>query len=303
MLWLLPCTCPSLKWLLYFKAMSILLVLEQHPLVFVGFSLLLGLVVGSFLNVVILRMPPLMEYHWKKDYAEFTETEFTEQKPPGIALARSHCPQCKNQLSAWHNIPVVSFLILQGKCAFCKKSISIRYPAIELITGILTALMAYMYGVEWQFVAAVILLWFLVVITFIDIDTYLIPDQLSLTLLWLGLLFSLFDFSVPTTTAVIGAIVGYMSLWLVFHIFKIVTGKDGMGYGDFKLLAAGGAWLGYESLIMVLFMASISGLLIALVQFVMKKGQVKIPFGPYLSMGIMISYLVGDRLLDMVLIP
>ncbi|MGJ8664385.1 MAG: prepilin peptidase [Marinicella sp.] len=266
--------------------------------VFYLFVFLLGLLLGSFFNVVILRMPPRLEYAWKQEYAEYTETAFKEVEPPGIALARSHCPQCKNQLKAWHNIPVFSYLFLKGRCGFCQKSISLRYPFIELLTAALMLLMAFQFGVTLQFVAACLLLWFLIVITWIDFDTYLIPDQLSLSLLWFGLFFSLFDFSLTPVQSIIGALVGYLSLWLVFHLFKILTGKEGMGYGDFKLLAAGGAWLGPEMLIVVLLLASVSGLLFALGQMIMKNKQNKIPFGPYLSIGILVSYVYGPQVMS-----
>lgn len=258
-----------------------------------------GLSVGSFLNVVILRLPPVLEHAWKQDYADFTETEFKEPKPPGIAFTRSHCPQCKAQLKAWHNIPVISYLLLRGQCGFCQKKIPFRYPLVELLSAILIGFAAYQYGVTLAFVAACLLIWMLLVITWIDIDTFLIPDQLSLSLLWLGLFFSLFDFTVTPTAAIIGALIGYLSLWTVYQLFKLATGKEGMGYGDFKLLAAGGAWLGAEALIVVLFIASISGLLIAVVQKLMNNYQNKIPFGPYLSIGILVSYLFSDALLGM----
>lgn len=280
--------------------MKLFLVFEQFPILFMVFTVLLGLVVGSFLNVVILRMPPLLEFNWKKDFFEFTEKEFKEDMPPTIAYSRSHCPKCKKQLLARHNIPLLGYLFLKGKCAFCQNSISFRYPFIELLTGVLTGLVAYLYGADLQFVAAVLLVWFLIVITWIDLDTYLIPDQLSLTLLWLGLFFSLFDFSITPSVSIIGALVGYLSLWLVFQVFKLLTGKEGMGYGDFKLLAAGGAWLGFEPLILVLLISSVSGLLVALLQALMKKSQLKIPFGPYLSMGILVTYLMGDSLMQLI---
>ncbi len=277
--------------------MNLIIVLEQYPMLFLVFAVLFGLVVGSFLNVVILRLPPLLEFNWKKDFYEYTEQSFDEAKPPSIAYARSHCPKCNNQLLIRHNIPLFGYLFLRGQCGFCQARISPRYPLIELLSGILTGLMAWMYGVDIHFIAAALLVWFLLVITWIDIDTMLIPDQLSLSLLWLGLFFSLFEFSVAAEVAVIGALVGYLSLWLVFHVFKIISKKEGMGYGDFKLLAAGGAWLGYEPLILVLLLSSVVGLLVALGQMMMKQVQAKIPFGPYLSIGILLTYLAGDSLM------
>ncbi len=273
-------------------------VLSQNTFLFYGVAFVVGLLIGSFINVVILRLPPMLEYSWKAEFAEFTETPFRENKPPSIALARSHCPQCKKQLSAWHNIPVFSYLLLRGRCHFCQAKISFRYPFIELLTALLTLLMAVNFGVGWAFVAAIVLLWLLIIITWIDFDTFLIPDQLSLPLLWLGLFVSLFEFSVTPAQAIQGALLGYLSLWSVFHLFKLLTGKEGMGYGDFKLLAAGGAWLGPELLIAVLLIASVSGLIFALVQALRKKGQAKIPFGPYLSIGILVSYLYGMQITD-----
>ena len=273
-------------------------VLEQNTALFYLIAVVVGLVVGSFINVVILRLPPLLEFAWKKDFADFTESKFKDKKPPGIALSRSHCPKCKNQLSAWHNLPVISYLMLKGRCHFCQEKISLRYPFIELLTAVLTLLVAYKLGVGLQFLAAVLLVWLLIVITWIDIDTYLIPDQLSLSLLWLGLFFSLFEFSISPNEAIQGALIGYLSLWLVFHLFKLITGKEGMGYGDFKLLAAGGAWLGPELLIAVLLIASLSGLVFALLQAIVKRGSNKIPFGPYLSVGIFVSYLFGDSIIN-----
>ena len=275
---------------------DLVVVLAENAMLYYVVASIVGLVVGSFINVVVLRMPPLLEYAWKTDYADFTETTFNEVKPPGIGMTRSHCPQCKNQLASWHNIPLFSFLFLRGRCHFCQKKISVRYPLIEALTAFLTLLLAINIGFGLAFIASCLLLWFLIVITFIDIDTYLIPDQLSLSLLWGGLFFSLFDFSISPESAIQGALIGYLSLWLVFHIFKILTGKEGMGYGDFKLLAAGGAWLGPELLIAVLFIASISGLVFALIQFLNKKSANKIPFGPYLSIGIFVSYLYGEQI-------
>ena len=299
MLWWLPCTYRSLKWPQCFKVSEITALLEQNVVLFYLIAFAVGLIVGSLLNVVILRMPPLLEYAWKKDFADFTESAFKEKKPPGIALSRSHCPKCEKQLSAWHNLPVISYILLKGRCYFCQEKISVRYPFIELLTACLTLLVAYQFGFGLQFLAATMLLWLLIVITWIDIDTYLIPDQLSLSLLWLGLLFSLFDFSIHPAQAIQGALIGYLSLWLVFHLFKLITGKEGMGYGDFKLLAAGGAWLGPELLIAVLLIASISGLVIALIQAMVRKGSNKIPFGPYLSIGIFVSYLFGTEIINL----
>lgn len=271
--------------------------LIEHPLLFIAFAVLFGLVVGSFLNVVIYRLPLILTYQWRQECAELNDQAFTEEKPPSIAFSRSHCPHCKEKLAAWHNMPLFSFLFLKGRCAFCDKPIAFRYPLVETVTGLLMGFLAYHYGWNWAFVAAAVLMCYLVVITLIDLDTFLIPDQLSLSLLWLGLFLSLFEVFITPQQAIIGGLVGYLSLWLLFHIFKLITGKEGMGYGDFKLLAAAGAWLGYEMLIMVLMLASVSGLIIALVQRLMNKGETRIPFGPYLSIGFFLSLLYGDQLL------
>ena len=262
------------------------------------FVFILGLVVGSFLNVVILRYPKILKFEWEKECSEFLNKSFKKSKPPGLVLSRSHCGECKSQLKSWHNIPLFSYLFLRGKCAFCDKSISFRYPLVELITGLLSLFLAYKFGYGIQLIAALILLWFLVVITGIDIDTYLIPDQLSLTILWIGLFVSLFDVFVPVEKAVVGALFGYLSLWLVFWVFKFITGKDGMGYGDFKLLSAGGAWLGAEHLTVVLFIASVSGLIAAIIGRMAGGSASKIPFGPYLSVGIFVTLIYGEHLLN-----
>lgn len=277
---------------------NIVYALIENPLLFIASAFVLGLVIGSFLNVVIYRLPPILQYGWQKDCAELNNQTFNQKPPPSIAFDRSYCPHCKKKLSAWQNIPVFSYLFLRGRCFYCKKTIAFRYPLVESLTGFLLGFLAYQLGWGMPFVAASLLLFFLVVITFIDLDTLLIPDQLSLTLMWLGLFFSLFDVFVTPEQAIIGALVGYLSLWLLFHVFKLLTGKEGMGYGDFKLLAAGGAWLGFDMLIVVLILASVSGLVIALIQKIAQKGEARIPFGPYLSIGIFLSLLFGDTLLN-----
>ena len=272
-------------------------IMAANPWLLFLFVFLLGLVVGSFLNVVILRFPVQLKYEWEKECADYFEKPFNKEKPPGIALSRSHCPKCKSQLKSWHNIPLFSYLFLKGKCAFCKSKISPRYPGIEFLSAVLSLLLSVHFGYGVQLLAALMLLWLMVAITWIDLDTFLIPDQLSLSLLWLGLFFSLFEVFVPVNQAVIGALVGYLSLWTVFWLFKLATGKDGMGYGDFKLLSAGGAWLGAEPLIVVLVIASVTGLLAALAGKVLGQEGGKIPFGPYLSVGILVSLIWGEELL------
>lgn len=273
-------------------------VLAANPWLLFLSVFILGLVIGSFLNVVILRFPVILKYEWEKECAEYFDKPLTQVKPPSIALSRSHCPKCKAQLKARHNIPLFSYLFLKGKCSFCKASISWRYPLIELLTGLLSMYLCFKFGYGFQLLASLVLLWFLIAITAIDIDTFLIPDQLSLTLLWMGLFISLFDVFIPTGEAVVGALVGYLILWSVFWAFKFATGKEGMGYGDFKLLAAGGAWLGPEPLLVVLVLSSVTGLIAALAGMIFGKGNGKIPFGPYLSVGIFLTLLFGDQLLS-----
>ncbi|MCF6300954.1 MAG: A24 family peptidase [Proteobacteria bacterium] len=277
--------------------MPILMVFEQYPIIFYSVVVVVGLLVGSFLNVVIFRVPVIMEHEWSKECSEHLELDFKKKAPPGIAISRSHCPQCKKQLSALHNIPLFSYVFLKGKCAFCKAKISFRYPFIELLSALLSLLIAVKFGVSLMTVAAIVLTWFLIVIAFIDIDTFLIPDQISLPLLWLGLFFSLFAVFVEPSQAIIGALVGYLSLWSIFQLFKIVTGKEGMGYGDFKLLAAGGAWLGVEMLLIVLILSSFSGMLVGFAQMIFAGKGNKIPFGPYLAAGIWLTMLFGDKML------
>ena len=269
---------------------------QQHPVLLLVCGFVFGITVGSFLNVVIFRLPPLLEYHWSKDCSEHLKIGFDQKKPEGLVVARSKCPKCQHQIPGWYNIPLLGFLILRGKCMACKQRISFRYPAIELLTGILTTLIVYYFGFTLQALSLILLTWMLIVIAFIDLDTFLLPDQLSLSLLWLGLFFSLLNFSLAPSDAVVGAIVGYLSLWLLFHVFKMLTGKEGMGYGDFKLLAAGGAWLGAPALLPVVIIASVSGLVLAIIQLLLGRGQAKIPFGPYLAIGIWVMAIFEKQL-------
>lgn len=281
--------------------MPVVEILAANEWLLCSAAFVFGLVVGSFLNVVILRLPAQLKYEWEKECAEYHEQTFEQSKPPGLVVKSSHCPKCKNNLKFWHNIPVISFLMLRGRCAFCQDKISWRYPLIEFLTAALSLLLALHFGWGWQLLASLILLYFLVVITWIDVDTFLIPDQLSLFVLWLGLFCSLFDLFVTPQEAIVGALVGYLSLWSLFWLFKLATGKEGMGYGDFKLLAAGGAWLGATPLIVVLVLASVTGLVVALLEKFLGAGEGKIPFGPYLSAGIFMALLWHEPLLKMYL--
>lgn len=247
-------------------------------------AILFGLLIGSFLNVVIYRLPIMLEREWNQAAKmQLGLLEEVEKQPETFNLLTppSRCGHCGSSVRPWQNIPVLSWLLLGGKCASCKTGIAIRYPLVELLTGILFAVMAWQYGATWIMVGACLFTAFVVAMTFIDADTQLLPDQLTLPLVWLGLLFNLITGFVPLPQAVIGAVVGYMSLWLLFHAFKLLTGKEGMGYGDFKMLAAIGAWLGVGILPIVVFAAALVGIIAALVKRV-SQGQ-PMAFGPCLA--------------------
>lgn len=261
--------------------------------------LCLGLVVGSFLNVVIYRLPLMMETRWRRDCCELLELP-PEQEAPRLTLStpNSHCPHCGTAIKPWHNIPVLSYLLLRGKCAACGVGISPRYPAVELVTGLLTLALACKFGPSVALLGAMALTWSLVALTMIDVDHKLLPDDITLPLLWLGLLLNLSDSYVSLADAVIGAMLGYLILWSVYWLFKLLTGKEGMGYGDFKLLAALGAWLGWQALPMVILVSSLVGALcgIALMLIKGRGREMPIPFGPYLAAAGWISLLWGDTI-------
>ena len=264
----------------------------------------LGLLVGSFLNVVILRLPRRLQWQWERDSRDLLEIEAIagpgEDAPPGIVIERSHCPKCGHQLSVSENIPVLSFLMLGGKCRACKAPISWQYPAVELITGVLFALVVWRYGATTQALAALAFTGFLVAMSGIDLRTTLLPDNLTLPLLWLGLLLSLVPVFVVPSQAIIGAAVGYLSLWSVYWAFKLLTGKEGMGYGDFKLLAAIGAWCGVSAILPVLLMSSLVGAIIGSIWLALKGRDraTPIPFGPYLAVAGWIQLFWGGDLLQ-----
>jgi leader peptidase (prepilin peptidase) / N-methyltransferase len=262
--------------------------------------LCLGLLVGSFLNVVIYRLPVMMESRWRRDCCELLELppEKQEQRLT-LASPNSHCPHCKAAIRPWHNIPVVSYLLLMGKCANCGTRISLRYPAIELITGLMTLSLGFYFELSPALLGAIFLTWSLVALTMIDFDHKLLPDDITLPLIWLGLLFNLANTYVSLADAVIGAMMGYLILWSVYWLFKMVTGKDGMGYGDFKLLAALGAWLGWQALPLIILLSSIVGAICGIALMVIKgRGkEIPIPFGPYLAVAGWIALLWGDDIM------
>ena len=259
---------------------------------------LLGLLVGSFLNVVIHRLPKMMERDWRNQCAELRGEDPPESEPLSLARPRSRCPQCGHPISALENIPIISWLVLGGKCSACKTPISIRYPLIEATTCILTAFSAAYFGPTWNAAGAILLIWALIALTCIDFDTQLLPDSITLPLLWLGLIFNLFDTFTDIKSAVIGAAAGYLSLWLVYWGFKLATGKEGMGYGDFKLLAAIGAWLGWQILPLTILLSSLVGAVVGIGLIVLAKHgrNVPIPFGPYLASAGLLSLFWGKEL-------
>lgn len=246
---------------------------------------LLGLCVGSFLNVVIHRIPIILEHQWQREAALIRNEEPPNHPRYSLASPRSSCPHCGHGISALENIPVVSFILLRGRCKQCKSRISVRYPLIELLTAVLTTAVVTVFGLSAYSIGALFFLWALIVLSFIDLDTHLLPDNITLPLVWFGILFNLITQSIPLEESVIGATAGYLSLWSIYWVFKLTTGKEGMGYGDFKLLAAIGSFLGWKALLIVIMFSSSLGALISLslVLFGKSKRGEHIPFGPYLS--------------------
>jgi leader peptidase (prepilin peptidase)/N-methyltransferase len=265
---------------------------------FVLAAAVIGLVIGSFLNVVIHRLPKMMEADWRAQCAELEGKDPPTAERYNLFVPRSHCPACKTQLRVRDNIPVVSYLLLGGKCAHCGARISLRYPIVELLTAVLSALGAWHFGWGLAGVLALALTWTLIALTFIDADTTLLPDDLTLPLLWLGLIANAWNVFVPLSEAVLGAAAGYLVLWSIYWLFKLVTGKEGMGFGDFKLLAALGAWLGWKMLLPIILLSSVVGALVGIVLIVLaKRGRdIPIPFGPYLAAAGYIAALYGKPL-------
>ncbi|MDA1371578.1 MAG: A24 family peptidase [Proteobacteria bacterium] len=276
--------------------MAIIDLLSASPAFLVTICVVLGLLVGSFLNVVVYRLPIMLQRDWKQQCCEYLEIEncvpdsnessakfatFNLRKPD------SHCPNCNHKIKPWENIPVLSYLFLGGKCSNCKMSISLRYPSVELINGLLSGLVAYTFGASLLTLALLILAWSLVALTLIDFDHQLLPDDITIPLLWLGLLVNAVDlgFDVSLQDAVIGAIAGYLVLWSFYWLFKLATGKEGMGYGDFKLLAALGAWMGWQSLLPIIILSSLVGAILGLLMIVAmgRDKSVPMPFGPFLA--------------------
>ena len=264
-----------------------------------SFTFLLGLTIGSFLNVVVYRLPEILARQWRRDCADLNGTEAIDDGAPlSLAQPDSRCPHCGHAIRAWENIPVLSYLWLRGRCSACAAPIGWRYPAVELITATLSVVVVVHYGISVQAAAMLVLTWALLALTFIDFDHHLLPDVIVLPVLWLGLILNLGGVFAPLPAAVIGAITGYLALWFVFQAFRMVTGKEGMGYGDFKLLALFGAWHGWTLLPLTILLASLVGAIIGITLIVSRRQERSqpIPFGPYLCLGGWISLLWGDRI-------
>jgi len=280
---------------------------ESAPL-FIAVVFAFCLIIGSFLNVVIYRLPIMMEREWREQCEEMAKSPTVTEVPEerfDLVVPRSRCPSCGQLIKAWQNIPVVSYLILGGKCAKCGESISARYPIVEMMTAVLAALCAWRFGVGPEAIMAIVMTLALVPVAMIDADTQLIPDSIVLPLMWIGLAMSLYHPVVGAETlfvaphdAIVGAIAGYLSLWCIYWLFKLVTGKEGMGYGDFKLLAALGAWLGWQQLPLIILMSAVVGAIVGIAIMVIRKHErsVPIPFGPYLAAAGWISMLWGETI-------
>jgi leader peptidase (prepilin peptidase)/N-methyltransferase len=275
--------------------------LDQNPAIGYPLAAGLGLLVGSFLNVVILRLPKRLEWQWKRDAHEvLDQPELYDPPPPGIVVERSHCPHCKHQLSWYENIPVVSWLALRGKCRNCKAPISPQYPLVELLTCLLFVLCVWRFGFGWQGFGAMVFTGFLVSMSGIDLRTQYLPDSLTLPLMWLGLIAAADNLYIPVKPALLGAVAGYVSLWSVWWVFKQLTGKEGMGHGDFKLLAAIGAWTGLKGVLPTILLSSVLGAIIGSA-WLLAKGRdrgTQIPFGPYLAVAGFVVFFWGESMLD-----
>lgn len=279
--------------------MPLLDLLASSPLAFVLCTLVLGLLVGSFLNVVVYRLPKMMIRDWKIQSREMLDLPAEPQPETfNLILPHSRCPYCSHKIRAWENIPVLSYLFLGGKCSQCKSPISKRYPLVELACGVLSAFIAWHFGFGWQAGAMLVLTWGLLSMSLIDADHQLLPDAIVLPLLWLGLIVNAFELFTSLTDALWGAVAGYLVLWCVFWLFKLITGKEGMGYGDFKLLAMLGAWGGWQILPLTILLSSIVGAVLGLILLRLRNVETStpIPFGPYLALAGWIALLWGDQI-------
>lgn len=276
--------------------------LAANPPVLLTFTALLGLAVGSFLNVVIFRLPRMMERDWRDQCAEIVdgETEVKDRPAYNLVVPRSRCPSCGHSISALENVPVVSYLFLKGRCVQCGWRIPLRYPLVELLTAVLSVIVVWQLGLSLQAGAALALTWALIALAFIDFDTQLLPDSITLPFLWLGLVLNISGTFTDLSAAVIGAVAGYLILWSVYHVFRLVTGKEGMGFGDFKLLAMFGAWLGWSALPLIVLLSSFVGAVVGVAMIALRghDRNIPIPFGPYLAVAGWIALLWGGDLVE-----
>lgn len=274
--------------------------LQEQPMVLLAVAAILGLVTGSFLNVVIYRLPLMLERSWRSECRSFLGLidEEDDHKTLNLVLPNSFCPNCGDPIRPWHNIPVLSYVWLRGRCSRCSARIPLRYPLIEILTAVVTAVVAWKFGWSWQTAAGWILSWMLIVLSLIDLERQLLPDVITLPGVWLGLLTSLGGVFTDPGASIVGACLGYCILWLVYHLFRLTTGKQGMGHGDFKLLAMLGAWLGWEMLPAIVLLSSTAGALLGIwmIAFMGRAREKPIPFGPYLALAGWIALLWGPEL-------
>ncbi len=279
--------------------MTFLTLLQQNTALFLGAVFVLGLLVGSFLNVVILRLPVMMERRWQRECAEFTGAPLPETAEPfNLVTPRSRCPECGHLISALENIPVLSYLWLRGRCRHCGTAIPMRYPLVEILSALLAITVAWHFGLDLPLPFALLLTWVLLALSFIDLDRQWLPDDLTLPFLWLGLLVNIRGVFTDLESAVIGAAAGYLILWFVYHVFRKLTGKEGMGYGDFKLLAMLGAWLGWQAIPLIVILSSLVGTVFGVSFLLLRRlgREQPIPFGPYLAIAGWIALIWGDRI-------
>jgi leader peptidase (prepilin peptidase)/N-methyltransferase len=274
--------------------------LESAPLLYAG-VFIFGAVVGSFLNVVILRVPPMLEFDWQCQCRELLELDpATDERPPGIVFSRSHCMKCGHGIKSYENIPLLSYIALRAKCSACKARISPRYPLVELLTAVLFVFTIWHFGPNLQGLTALFLTAMLIALAGIDIDHQLLPDNMTIPLMWAGIAISFWSVHIDLTASVMGAICGYLVLWIVYHVFRLLTGKEGMGYGDFKLLAALGAWMGWQMLPLVILFSSVVGAVVGLA--LMGIGRLKkdkpMPFGPFIAAAGWIALIWGDQIVE-----
>jgi leader peptidase (prepilin peptidase)/N-methyltransferase len=280
--------------------MSLIELLQENQILFLITIAVIGLSVGSFLNVVIYRIPVILENEWQRQCRELIDVAEPEAEEStfNLMFPGSQCPNCKHKITFWENIPVLSYILLKGRCSECKQKISLRYPVIELATALLSFVATWHFGFSWQTLFALLLTWALIALSMIDYDHKLLPDNIVLPFLWLGLLININGVFIDLHSAVIGAIAGYLSLWSIFWLFKLITGKEGMGYGDFKLLALFGAWFGWQYLLQIVLLSSLVGAIlgISLVLIFGRDRSIPIPFGPYLATAGWISMLWGEEI-------